>query len=112
MMQEPRTRIQTAERVAGVVAMIAALVVLNGAWVNQHSFQNVSWRIAVAALLMLLMVIVETNAFGLLRVGERGDDAVVPEFLRIGSEAQPAEAQSGLEPESEAVSTGTPSVRV
>ena len=84
-MAEPRERMRTAERVAGVVAMIAALVVLNGAWVNQHSFQNVSWRVAVAGMLVLLMVIVETNAFGLLRTHDRSDDAV-PEFLRTSSQ--------------------------
>ena len=93
-MTEPRTRMRTAERVAGVVAMIAALVVLNGAWVNQHSFQNVSWRVAVAALLVLLMVIVETNAFGLLRSRVRDDDAEVPEFLRAGSQVTETLAES------------------
>ena len=93
-MAEPRTRMRTAERVAGVVAMIAALVVLNGAWVNQHSFQNVSWRVAVAALLVLLMVIVETNAFGLLRSRVRDDHAEVPEFLRAGSQVTETLAES------------------
>ena len=111
-MQEPRARMRTAEKVAGVIAVIAALVVLNGAWVNQHSFQNVSWRVAVAALLVLLMVIVETSAFGLLRAHDRSEEAAVPAFMRISGEAQSGEAQSGLEPEPESVSTGAPSARV
>jgi hypothetical protein len=84
-MQEPRTRMRTAEKVAGVIAVIAALVVLNGAWVNQHSFQNVSWRVAVAGLLVFLAVIVETKLFGLVRTREHSDDVTVPDFLRAGS---------------------------
>jgi hypothetical protein len=61
----------------------------------------------VAGLLTLLMIIVETNAFGLLRVRERSAAAVVPDFLRIDGETHAGEAHSGLEPEAEAVSAGT-----
>jgi hypothetical protein len=103
---------RTAERVAGVVAMIAALVVLNGAWVNQHSFQNVSWRVVVAGLLVVLAIIVETNAFGLLPPRERGEDAPVPEFLRAGGDTYVGEMRTSLEAEPDAVSAGTPSLPV
>ena len=72
-MREPRSGVRTAERVAGVVAVIAALVVLNGAWVNQHNWQNISWRVAMAGVLVVLAAVVETN--------------VVPEFMRAGEHA-------------------------
>lgn len=86
-----RPGIRTAEKLAGVVAVVAALVVLNGAWVNQHNWENVSWRVAVAAVLVFLAIIVETNAFGLLRAREREEAVQVPDFMRIsGAEAEPA----------------------
>ena len=105
-MQEPRTRIRTAEKVAGVIAIIAALVVLNGAWVNQHSFQNVSWRVVVAGLLVFLAIIVETKLFGLLRTREHSDDAAIPDFLRAGGEAHVGELRSRREAEADAVGAG------
>jgi hypothetical protein len=78
---------RTAERIAGVAAVIAALVVLNGAWVNQHNWQNVSWRVAMATLLVVLALVVEANPFGLSRRRAPGEDeAAVPEFLRTGVE--------------------------
>lgn len=83
-MEDGPKGIRTAERIAGVIAVIAALIVLNGAWVNQHNWQNVPWRIAVAGLLVALAVLVETNAFGLLHPGRtRGADTPVPDFLRL-----------------------------
>ena len=84
-MQEQRSGIRTPEKVAGIVAVIAALVVLNGAWVNQHNWQNISWRVAMAAVLVMLAIVVETDAFGLLhpRAG-RAAEAAVPDFLRAG----------------------------
>jgi hypothetical protein len=105
MMREPRDTVRTAEKVAGVVAVIAALVVLNGAWVNQHSWQNVSWRVAVAALLIVLAIAVETNLLALLQRREIEEQSSVPEFLRLGSD----EPGSAVEPQaarSDAVSAG------
>ncbi len=93
-----RAGIRTAEKLAGIVAVVAALVVLNGAWVNQHNWENVSWRVAVAGMLIVLAIIVETNAFGVLRQRERQDDAPVPDFMRMrsGETAMPAESESVL----------------
>jgi hypothetical protein len=83
-MHETRPGVRTAERVAGVIAIISALVVLNGAWVNQHTWQNVSWRVAMAAVLAGLAIVVETNVLRLLQSGgRRQDGAAVPEFLRV-----------------------------
>jgi hypothetical protein len=87
-MQDERSVMRKAEKAAGVIAMIAALIVLNGAWVNQHTWQNVSWRIAVAGILAMLAVIVETRLFGLLRPREDEGADVVPEFMRSGGETR------------------------
>ena len=86
-MREERPGIRTAEKIAGIVAVVAALIVLNGAWVNQHNWQNVSWRVAVAALLVVLAIVVETNVFGLLRPREREEEAAVPDFMRAALDA-------------------------
>ena len=86
-MREPRSGVRTAERVAGVVAVIAALVVLNGAWVNQHNWQNISWRVAMAGVLVVLAAVVETNAFGLLQPHRSAETNVLPEFMRAGEHA-------------------------
>lgn len=94
MDEEPRG-IRTAEKLAGIVAIVAALVVLNGAWVNQHSWENVSWRVAVAGILIVLAIGVETNAFGVLREREREQDGAVPDFMRVTSDeaATPVEGE-------------------
>jgi hypothetical protein len=77
--------VRTAERIAGVIAVVAALVVLNGAWQNQHTWQNLSWRVAIAAVLLGLAVVVETNAVGVLQARlRRAGDSSVPDFLRTG----------------------------
>ena len=89
-MREPRSGVRRAEKIAGVVAVIAALVVLNGAWVNQHNWQNISWRVAVAGVLVLLAMIVETNAFGMLQSASHGDADAVPDFMRA-DDAAPAD---------------------
>lgn len=81
-MQEPRSGMRTAEKAAGVIAVVAALVVLNGAWVNQHNWENISWRVAIAAVLVVLAILVETNAFGFLRFSEREEDVALPDFMR------------------------------
>lgn len=82
-MREPGGAVQTAEKIAGVVAIVAALVVLNGALQNQHNWQNLSWRLAMAAVLLALAVIVETNALGMVqRARDDGEETSVPEFLR------------------------------
>ncbi len=83
-MRESPAALQLAEKVAAVVAIIAALVVLNGAWQNQHNWQNLSWRIAVAALLCALALMVETSALvALQRRRAHGEEAAsVPDFLR------------------------------
>ncbi len=84
-MHETRSGVRTAEKVAGIIAVIAALVVLNGAWVNQHTWQNISWRVAMAAVLIGLAIVVETNVLRLLQSrGRRPGEAEVPEFLRAG----------------------------
>jgi hypothetical protein len=94
-MRDTRSHGRTAEKVAGVIAVIAALVVLNGAWVNQHNWQNISWRVAMAALLIAMAIVVETKMFGLIRPRQRGEEeAAVPEFLRAG-EAMAASAGEG-----------------
>ena len=88
-MHETRSGVRTAEKVAGVVAIVAALVVLNGAWVNQHNWQNISWRVAMAAVLVGLAIVVETNALRLLQSrGRRPGEAAVPEFLRADAAAE------------------------
>ncbi len=92
---DERQGIRTAEKVAGIVAIVAALVVLNGAWVNQHNWENVSWRVAVAAMLIVLAVAVETNAFGLLREREPEEAGTVPDFMRAG------DGEAATSPESE-----------
>mgnify|MGYP001612013752 CR=1 FL=1 len=82
-MHETRSGVRTAEKVAGIIAIVAALVVLNGAWVNQHTWQNISWRVAMAAVLAALAIVVETNVLRLLQSRGRDEDgAAVPEFLR------------------------------
>ncbi len=104
-MREPRAGMRTAEKVAAIVAIIAALVVLNGAWVNQHSWQNVSWRIALAGTLVVLAIAVETNALGRLRLRDRDAETAVPEFLRSGGEAAGISAEKELA-RADAVGTG------
>jgi hypothetical protein len=96
MMRDTSSRARTAEKVAGVIAVIAALVVLNGAWVNQHTWQNISWRVAMATLLIAMALVVETKMFGLIRPRQRGEqeEVAVPEFLRAG-EAMAASAGEG-----------------
>ena len=96
-MREPSTTVQTAERIAGVVASIAALEVLNGAWENQHNWENLSWRAAMAVVLFALAVIVETNALGVLQGrADAAGEALVPEFFRAnestGTDARSNEA--------------------
>lgn len=92
-MREPRSGVRTVERVAGVIAIIAALVVLNGAWVNQHNWQNISWRVAMAGVLVLLAAVVETNAFGLLPRRSPDEAEAVPEFMRTGERAPASEVE-------------------
>ncbi len=85
MMQEARPGLRTAEKIAGIIAVVAALVVLNGAWENQHTWQNLSWRVGMAVMLLGLAVIVETNAVGVLQARlRRTGDTSVPDFLRAG----------------------------
>lgn len=86
-MREQRSGVRRAEKISGVVAVIAALVVLNGAWVNQHNWQNISWRVATAAVLGLLAIVVETNAFGMLQARTSGEAEIVPAFMRTGEHA-------------------------
>ena len=98
-MDDARQGIRRAEKLAGIVAIVAALVVLNGAWMNQHNWENVSWRVAVAAVLVFLAIIVETNVPRLLESrGRRADGVAVPEFLRADGPpegvAQHAQARS------------------
>jgi ABC-type Fe3+ transport system permease subunit len=86
MMREARPAVRTAEKVASVIAVVAALVVLNGAWENQHTWQNLSWRVAFAAMLLGLAVIVQTSAVGILQArSRRTGDTPVPDFLRIAT---------------------------
>lgn len=100
-MHETESGVRTAEKVAGIIAIIAALVVLNGAWVNQHTWQNVSWRVGVAAALVGLAIIVETNVLRLLKAPGRPEPgATVPEFLR--TDAVPVGAAQGARARSDA----------
>ena len=93
-MRDPGAALQTAEKIAGIVATVAALVVLNGAWQNQHNWENVSWRVAIAGVLLVLAVIVESHAVELLQKRWwRADETSVPQFLRAG-ESTPADAVS------------------
>ena len=81
---EAKPVVRIAEKVAGVIAVVAALVVLNGAWENQHTWQNLSWRVAMAAMLLGLAMIVQTSAAGVLQARlRRADDTPVPDFLRV-----------------------------
>lgn len=94
-MRDTKSVVRTAEKIAGVIAVVAALVVLNGAWENQHSWQNVSWRMVMAAVLLGLAVIVQTSAVGILqRRHPDADDASVPEFLRTGAPQGDAQVRS------------------
>ena len=87
MMRDPRPVVRTAEKVAGIIAIVAALVVLNGAWENQHTWQNLSWRVAIAALLLALAVIVQTSAVGVLQARRQATVGTsVPDFLRATAE--------------------------
>lgn len=107
MMRDTRSHARTAEKVAGVIAVIAALVVLNGAWVNQHTWQNISWRAAMAAMLVGLALAVETNAFGVLPSRRRREDeAMVPDFLRAGAVAQGAGKRDASPASADAVAAG------
>ena len=97
-MDDARQGMRRAEKLAGIVAIVAALVVLNGAWMNQHNWENVSWRVAVAAVLVFLAIIVETNAFGVLRARERKDALLVPDFMRFaGAAPSPSSVVDGAE---------------
>ena len=106
-MREQRSGVRRAEKISGVVAVIAALVVLNGAWVNQHNWQNISWRVATAAVLGLLAIVVETNAFGMLQARTSGEAEIVPEFMRAG-DATPTDAlvRDASHADAEVVSAG------
>jgi hypothetical protein len=113
MMHEGRPAVRTAERIAGVIAVVAALVVLNGAWENQHTWQNLSWRVAMSAALLGLTVIVETNAVGILQARlRRTNDTAVPDFLRTGTMVEDGasdnsvRAEEGVEPSERARMTG------
>lgn len=106
-MREPKSGVRRAEKIAGVVAVIAALVVLNGAWVNQHNWQNISWRVATAGVLGLLAMVVETGGFGLLPSRMRQEEDAVPEFMLAGDPA-PADglAADASRAEGDAVGVG------
>ncbi len=93
-MRESKSGLRRAEKIAGVIAVIAALVVLNGAWVNQHNWQNVSWRVAVAGVLVVLAMVVETGGFGLLPSHAPSANYAVPDFMLAG-DAAPADARAG-----------------
>lgn len=89
-MHEPSAPGQVAEKIAGVVATVAALVVLNGAWQNQHNWENLSWRIVIAAVLLSLAVIVETHAVEALHQRwHRTDETSLPDFLRVDESPVP-----------------------
>lgn len=85
MMHEADRRLRMLERAAGVIAVIAALVVLNGAWVNQHNWENISWRVAVASVLIALAILVEADVIGVVQSNARRGDERVPDFLRAGT---------------------------